>query len=41
MWGRRIVYLMTLTGCLVFYGFYKEWFSWLLLMLIQMFLTVA
>lgn len=32
MWGRRIVYLMTLTGCLVFYGFYKEWFSWLLLL---------
>ena len=32
MWGRRIVYLLTLAGCLVFYGFYKEWFSWLLLL---------
>lgn len=32
MWGRRLVYLMTLVGCLVFYGFYKEWFSWLLLL---------
>lgn len=34
MWGRRIIYLMTLLGCLVFYGFYKEWFSWLLLLVI-------
>ena len=34
MWGRRIVYLMTLGGCLVFYGFYKEWFSWLLLLVV-------
>lgn len=32
MWGRRIIYLLTLMGCLVFYGFYKEWFSWLLLL---------
>lgn len=23
---------MTLTGCLVFYGFYKEWFAWVLLL---------
>lgn len=32
MWGRRIVYLLTLLGSLVFYGFYREWFSWFLLM---------
>ena len=32
MWGRRIAYLATLLGCLVFYGFYREWFSWFLLM---------
>ncbi len=31
MWGRRIGYLVFLFGCLVFYGFYREWFSWLLL----------
>lgn len=32
MWGRRIAYLASLLGCLVFYGFYREWFSWVLLM---------
>lgn len=32
MWGRRIIYLATLLGSLVFYGFYREWFSWFLLM---------
>lgn len=32
MWGRRIAYLVTLLGCLVFYGFYREWFSWFLLL---------
>ena len=31
MWGKRIVYLATLLFCLVFYGFYREWFSWFLL----------
>ena len=31
MWGKRIAYLASLLGCLVFYGFYREWFSWLLL----------
>jgi len=31
MWGKRIGYLAVLLGCLVFYGFYREWFSWLLL----------
>ena len=29
MWGRRIAYLLTLLGSLVFYGFYKEWLSWI------------
>lgn len=33
MAGRRIVYLASLTGCLVFYYFYREWISWFLLML--------
>ena len=32
MWWRRIVYCAALLGCLVFYGFYREWFSWFLLM---------
>lgn len=31
MWGRRIVYLLGLLGSVVFYGFYREWFSWLAL----------
>lgn len=31
MWLRRLVYLTVLTGCLVFFLFYKEWLSWLLL----------
>lgn len=31
MAGRRIVYLASLTGCLVFYYFYREWISWLFL----------
>ena len=31
MLGRRIIYLLTLVGSLVFYGFYREWFSWFLL----------
>ena len=32
MAGRRIVYLASLIGCLVFYYFYREWLSWLFLM---------
>lgn len=32
MAGRRIVYLVSLIGCLVFYYFYREWLSWFLLM---------
>ena len=32
MLGRRLFYLAVLGFCLVFYCFYKEWFSWLLLM---------
>ena len=32
MAGRRITYLLTLVVCVVFYGAYQEWFSWLLLM---------
>jgi len=31
MWWRRIVYLASLLCCLVFYSFYREWFSWFLL----------
>ena len=31
MAGRRIVYLASLAGCLVFYYFYREWLSWLFL----------
>ena len=31
MWKRRSLYLASLIGCLVFYGFYREWFSWLAL----------
>ena len=31
MWGRRLAYLGILMGTLLFYGFYLEWFSWLLL----------
>ena len=34
MASRRIVYLASLVGCLVFYYFYREWLSWLLLMCI-------
>ena len=32
MAGRRIIYLVSLLGCLVFYYFYREWLSWLFLM---------
>lgn len=32
MWGRRIGYLAALLGCLVFYVFYREWISWILLL---------
>ena len=32
MTGRRLIYLASLAGCLVFYYFYREWLSWLFLM---------
>jgi len=32
MWGRWCVYLLSLVASVVFYGAYREWFSWLLLM---------
>ena len=32
MLGRRIGYLFGVVSCFVFFVFYKEWFSWLLLM---------
>ena len=43
MAGRRIVYLATLLGCLVFYYFYREWFSWFALTLVFLlpFLSLA
>lgn len=31
MWGRRVAYLAALIGSLVFYVFYREWSSWILL----------
>lgn len=34
MWRRRILYLATLFVSLVFYCFYREWFSWLLLVML-------
>lgn len=34
MLGRRIAYLTALIGSLVFYVLYREWFSWVLLLLI-------
>lgn len=34
MWSRRIAYLAFLLGCLVFYGYYRGWFSWFLLILV-------
>ena len=33
MWRRRILYLVSLAGCLVFFGFYQQWLSGLLLVL--------
>ena len=33
MFGRRMIYLTALAGCLVFYIAYGEWFSWLALLL--------
>ncbi len=32
MWGRWLLYLGVVTGCGIFYLFYREWASWLLLM---------
>lgn len=34
MWGRRIVYLLSLVGSMVFFIVYREWFSFLLLVLL-------
>ena len=36
MWSRRISYLIGLLCCLVFYGFYREWFSWFLLVAVAL-----
>lgn len=34
MRGRRVAYLVCLLGSLVFYGFYQEWMSWILLVIV-------
>lgn len=34
MWERRICYLVTLLGCLVFYLLYQQWLSWILLLIL-------
>ena len=34
MAGRRSLYLVSLLGCLIFFYFYREWFSWFLLVLV-------
>lgn len=36
MWSRRIIYLVSLLCCLVFYGFYREWFSWFMLVAVAL-----
>jgi len=36
MWTRRICYLAVLLTCLVFYGFYREWFAWFLLVTVAL-----
>lgn len=37
MTGRRILYTLALVGCLIFYGAYQQWFSWLLLLVMLLF----
>ena len=37
MIGRRLLYLLTLSVCLVFYCAYQQWFSWLLLLAVALF----
>ena len=37
MAGRRILYGLALAGCLIFYGAYQEWFSWILLLTVLLF----
>lgn len=37
MAGRRILYGLALTGSLIFYGAYQEWFSWILLLTLLLF----
>lgn len=32
MAGRRILYLAVLAGCLIFYGCYREWLAWVVLL---------
>ncbi len=36
MWWRRVIYLVSLLCCLVFYVFYREWFSWFLLVAVTL-----
>ena len=36
MRGRRIAYPVVFLGCLVFYGFYREWFSWFALVAVTL-----
>lgn len=37
MAGRRLIYLLTLAVCVVFYIAYQQWFSWLLLLAVVFF----
>lgn len=37
MAGRRILYGFALVGCLIFYGAYQQWFSWILLLTLLIF----
>ncbi len=32
MAGRRILYILSLAGCFIFYGAYQKWFSWIVLL---------
>ena len=32
MAGRRFIYTLSLAGCVVFYGAYQKWFSWIVLL---------
>lgn len=37
MASRRIIYALVLTGSLIFFGAYQEWFSWILLLTVILF----